>query len=227
MPPSLSDVQTAFRLAVLEEQPDALADMIDPQGLPPLARIAVYRNNILGALSSALQLSYPTVLALVGEAFFDWAAIRYSRLAPPDWAVEQALHAREAPVLGPADLGRLPIDALAALVLRPQPSLALLRLDSPADAIRRAILSNGDALDRIDLGIGPVFLTVVRRDDAIEVRRMEAPVWALLHALVSGQPLGVAAGDFTLAGLGGVLADFLAHGYFTAWELSALDLEGT
>ena len=45
-------------------------------------RIAVYRRNVLAALSGALEAAYPVTLRLVGEAFFREAARTFARATP-------------------------------------------------------------------------------------------------------------------------------------------------
>ncbi len=64
----------------------------DPEGFcaevargPLSARAAlwVHRNTVLGALANALSHSYPTVLSLLGRAFFDQAAALFGREHPP------------------------------------------------------------------------------------------------------------------------------------------------
>lgn len=260
--PSLSEVQDAFRQAVMEGRPEACVAMIDPDGLSPLARIAVYRNNILGALVSALRLTYPAVLALVGDDFFDGVASRFALLDPPssaqlthwgegfadylrifpgcghlpwlsdvailEWAVGQALHALEPGGAKSADMmANLPMAAVASVILWPHPSLSCLRLDSPAEAIRSAALRGGDGLEQIDPNAGPVHLAVVRQADSIAIRRLDRSAWLLLDRLKKREPIGSASMDLMPDEGHGLLRDFIAHGYFSAWSLSAIELEGS
>ena len=46
------------------------------------ARVAIYRRNVLGALSGALAATYPVTRRLVGEAFFGEAARAFARSVP-------------------------------------------------------------------------------------------------------------------------------------------------
>jgi hypothetical protein len=72
--PSLHELQTEFCRAMFEESDLMLADWIEPvEGLD------VYRGNVSGNYSNALRDVYPTVAAIVGEAFFATAAREYSR----------------------------------------------------------------------------------------------------------------------------------------------------
>src|SRR5260221_10407974 len=49
--------------------------------VPP--RVAIYRRNVLAALSGALEAAYPVTLRLVGAAFFVEAARTFARATPP------------------------------------------------------------------------------------------------------------------------------------------------
>ncbi len=228
---TVADLQTAFRRAILDNQPDRLAALIAPGGLPVMARIAVYRNNSLGALTSALRLAYPAVLALVGEAFFDGAAVGFAQAAPPasacltlwggDFSSYLARHpgCRDMPWL--ADVAALEWAVSEALHTSEAkapppcltPTLSCLRLRSPADSIRAAALAGGDGLDRIDLNAGPIHLAVTRRNGGILIRRLTAQAWSLLDQLAAGRSLRQAtagyAGDLAAA----LLADFISYGY--------------
>jgi len=79
---SLPELQAAFARGVFDAGDAAIADAIEPAGLPALERIAVYRGNVLGNYTSALRDVYPVILRLVGEAFFDALARRYARQVP-------------------------------------------------------------------------------------------------------------------------------------------------
>jgi hypothetical protein len=51
--------------------------------LDAAARVAIYRNNVLGNLTGALRLTFPAVERLVGAAFFAAAAARFIAATPP------------------------------------------------------------------------------------------------------------------------------------------------
>jgi len=51
-------------------------------GLPPEARLGIYRNNFTGTLTAALKLCYPAVHRLVGAEFFEGAARIFIRWSP-------------------------------------------------------------------------------------------------------------------------------------------------
>ena len=79
--PPLLELQQAFAAAMLGRD-ERVAAWIEGAGLAPDARLRIYRHAIAGTLQAALRDSYPVVLALVGEAFFDKLAEHY-RLQHP------------------------------------------------------------------------------------------------------------------------------------------------
>ena len=81
--PALLDLQRAFRIALLTDAGEAVAESIVARGIAPLARLAIYRNNVTGNLTGALRLSFPAVERLVGADFFAAAAARFLAAAQP------------------------------------------------------------------------------------------------------------------------------------------------
>lgn len=79
--PTLLEFQRRFRAALAPGYADDLADLVCGAGAP--ARLAVYRNNVLGALSTALGLNFPATARLVGAEFFAAAAARCIAESPP------------------------------------------------------------------------------------------------------------------------------------------------
>ena len=80
---SLHELQRAFCAATLFEDRAALASLGVTGGrLAPEARIAVYRNNVLGNYRKALAATYPVLKRLVGAAFFDAAVEHFVRAFP-------------------------------------------------------------------------------------------------------------------------------------------------
>jgi hypothetical protein len=73
----LRDMQAALATAIAGEGMDALAPHIVSNGIDPLQRLAVYRNNVRHNRREALRAAYPVVERLVGTRFFDYAADRY------------------------------------------------------------------------------------------------------------------------------------------------------
>ncbi|MEJ2378739.1 MAG: DNA-binding domain-containing protein [Pseudolabrys sp.] len=80
--PSLLELQRGFRTSVLAEA--ALPPSLIRDGhVSVAARLAIYRNNVIGNLTRALRLSFPAVERLVGEDFFAAASQRFIEVAPP------------------------------------------------------------------------------------------------------------------------------------------------
>lgn len=80
----LPELQAAFREAILEATvPEALAALVEPGGIAPERRLAIYRNNSFVTLAAALKATYPAVCRLVHERFFDYAADAFIRAHPP------------------------------------------------------------------------------------------------------------------------------------------------
>ncbi len=79
----LNELQAAMRAGILGEPTEALLAEIDGCGLASAARLRIHRNNTLFGLTEALRTSFPAVARLVGDRFFDFAADRFIRGAPP------------------------------------------------------------------------------------------------------------------------------------------------
>ena len=75
--------QTAFAAALLDPEADVPAGIVDPEGRPAPKRFSVYRNNVAGSLTRALEAAFPTVRKLVGDAFFAPMAGVFLRAHPP------------------------------------------------------------------------------------------------------------------------------------------------
>jgi hypothetical protein len=80
---SLLDLQHDFRTAVLGGDADALAALVEGDGLAPQARLAVHRNNVAASLTAVLADTFPVIRRLVDERFFAFAADAFIRAAPP------------------------------------------------------------------------------------------------------------------------------------------------
>lgn len=80
---SLADVQAEFAAALLDPDAGAPASITGPDGRPAPRRFAVYRNNVIAGLVSALASSCPAVRRIVGEEFFRAMARRYVLAEPP------------------------------------------------------------------------------------------------------------------------------------------------
>jgi hypothetical protein len=74
---SLRELQAAFVAGVFDDQESGAQSYVLANGMPPEARLAIYRNNIFHNYQQALRDVYPVVERLVGEEFFAFAAKRY------------------------------------------------------------------------------------------------------------------------------------------------------
>ena len=79
--PRLHELQQGFADA-LTGRGNAIAAWVEGAGLDPSARLRIYRNAVASTLTTALRESYSTVLALVGDDFFDAMAARYRQQHP-------------------------------------------------------------------------------------------------------------------------------------------------
>ncbi len=72
--PSLLEVQRALLASLAEGRHGAAASLVLADGLEAAARLSIYRNTAMSTLTGALRLTFPAVLKLVGEEFFEGAA---------------------------------------------------------------------------------------------------------------------------------------------------------
>jgi Putative DNA-binding domain len=113
-----------------------------------------------------------------------------------EWAVSRALHALDATALDVSRLVALGSAELAEVRFVAHPSISLLQLSSPADAIWRAVLEqDAAAMAAVDPGEGPIFLLIERGADGIQVRRLSGGAWHLTQRLCAGEPLHAALED--------------------------------
>ena len=78
----LRDWQDQFMDALLDERAAGPLAGIAGNGLAPEARLRVYRRSCNEIQTAALRTSYPAVLALVGQDWFDQTARAYRRAYP-------------------------------------------------------------------------------------------------------------------------------------------------
>ena len=84
--PTLLELQRAVRQDLLGPADGAASEYVVTDGLPPQARLAIYRNTANSTLLRVLQLTYPAVQSLVGSEFFEGAARRFIEQCPPSSA---------------------------------------------------------------------------------------------------------------------------------------------
>jgi hypothetical protein len=187
-------------------------------------------SDFFAAAAQEFINQYPPASACLddyGQAFAPFlthfapaAALSYlPDVARLEWAVSRALHASEATGLQVSRLAALDAAAMAEVRFVPQPGISLLRLDTPADAIWRAVLDQDEAaMAAVDLSGAAVHVLIERSQGAVEVRRLTSPAWRLTQRLCAGEPLHevLASRDELLAGdqINALLADHLAHARF-------------
>ena len=176
---------------------------------------------------SAYLNAYGAEFAAFLAAFPPAAALGYlPDVARLEWAVAGAATAEDAPPLDPAALASLPPEELEALRLVPHPSLRLVALATPADAIWRAIASGQeDALGTIAIAGDPFTVVVHRSPNGVMLRRLTATELAATAALSLGSPIGTALAGAPEAEAMTLLADHLASGRFTRAEAPDLPQE--
>jgi hypothetical protein len=74
---ALRDLQAAFGRALQGEPEPALLEEIAGDGLPPGARLAIYRHHVRTTLTDVLATAYPVVRRLVDPRFFGYAADQF------------------------------------------------------------------------------------------------------------------------------------------------------
>ena len=143
-----------------------------------------------------------------------------------EWAMNVALHADDAASLDAATLGAVgPADA-GRLLLRFDPSLALLESPWPLDRLWTANQPDSDPEATVDLGTGEVRLEIRRRGDDVVWRSLDPATFAFRRALAGGTPLQGAAGAALAVDAGFDLAaglrDLLEEEAVVGWALSSL-----
>lgn len=131
---------------------------------------------------------FPAFLAALPAA----ATLAYlADVARFEWTLNMAAHAPDQPALDLAALARVLETDHGVARLRPHPSVSLLALDHPADAIADAVMA-GDAaaMAAIDPVSGPVLLVVHRGPDGVAAERLSPPAFAFLRRLFAGEDLG-------------------------------------
>lgn len=223
-PPETSRTgQRAFAAALLDPDAPPPSDLAAVGGVSPEKRFAVYRNNVVVSLVSALASAYPTVRKLVGEPFFDAMAGVYVRAHPPTsplmihygaefpgW-VEGFEPAQSVPYL--PDMARLerarrrayhaadaaPLGAEAFQAIAPE-ALDGVRVDlHPSVSIVRSERPVFSIWRNVNGDETPVpqsgeDVLIARPGDDVEMRALPPGAAAFLTALSEGAPLGAAAG---------------------------------
>ncbi len=168
-------------------------------------------------------------LYLYGAGFADFlarfapaASLGYlSDVARLEWAVNCALHAADITPLATECYAAIAEADPAGLALVPHPSMTMLRLEYPADAIWRAVLSeNDDALSAIELGAGPCWLLVERSAEGVEVSRLREAEWRFTSALFVGETFATATDRAGTIDVPLLFAGHLAAGRFVEFRIA-------
>jgi hypothetical protein len=188
---------------------------LQPGPIPAEEALSVHRDTVLGGLVNALNLAYPTVVALVGEDFFDQAALAFIEQSPPSsaWLTGYGEgfadfllayeFARELPYLSDVAWFDFAVEAagnakagqdgpaldLAEAVLTLDASLRLVELDYPADLIRDAIGDDAERLSEIDMRPQRRALAFWRLPDGAGVRRLSPVSATFVKAILDGRDL--------------------------------------
>ncbi len=209
---TLAELQRQMADAILDGDLAAMPALA-ASPIPFGAAFSVHRDTALGGLANALRLTFATVDALVGEAFFDQMALAFVAERPPRRAnlsaygqtfpifVSRYPHAASLAYLG--DVARLDW-AVAQTLLAPDAdrrrqiaidasvqlslplSLVALNLQSPADLIRDGLQNDDDqALAAIDLS-APRRLAVWRAGRAAVVQPLSPTAGVFLNAVLTG-----------------------------------------
>ena len=80
----MSVTQLDFVRAVLDPGLSAPEGLVTPQGRPAAERFNIYRNNVVVSLIEALGVTFPVLVKLLGDNFFNAMADAFVRKYPPD-----------------------------------------------------------------------------------------------------------------------------------------------
>jgi hypothetical protein len=139
-----------------------------------------------------------------------------------EWAVSRALVAEPPLTADLATLARLDAAQHTQLCFIADPSVTLLRLETPADVIWQAVLAADEAtLAAIQPTSPRVHLLIERLGTDLSVRRLAAAEWSFAQALCAGTPLGAALAAHPGLDVQGQLALHLAEGRLCAWRLGS------
>ena len=217
--PTLREVQSAWRVAILDDDARAAAAAVRSDGLPAAERLAIYRHHVLASLTAVLESTYPVVARLVDPRFFRWAAHCYIRQQPPvspclfEYGAtlpeflarfEPCHHLAYLPdvarlewamntALNASDVPtREPATLLARVELALHPSVTLLVSPWPVDAIWRANQPDAGGAET-HLDDGGVRVQIWRVGDEVLFRALSPAAFAVREALARTRHLHEAA----------------------------------
>ena len=80
--PTLLEVERMMK-TLLTEPEQVTPDLVEPDGISPEDRLAIYRNTFVSGTTRALRLNFPAVHRLVGDEFFEGMAQILIAAHPP------------------------------------------------------------------------------------------------------------------------------------------------
>jgi hypothetical protein len=199
--PTLLEIQHAVRRSLVARDDAQAAVYIVADELLPEARLNIYRNTFIGALTTALRLSFPAVHRLVGGEFFESAARVFIEAGPPRSAYLDDYGTGFPEFLasfGPAaslpylsGVARLEWAVSRALHASDEQAIDVSRLSeiNPADHGRIAFVPHPSVgLVRADHPVDAIWRAVLAQDDAAMARidLNAGPAWLLVQRQQSG-----------------------------------------
>jgi hypothetical protein len=217
----LAGLQTRMAEGLLSGQYGGLEAEVLIGPIDAAEALGLHRNTALHGLINALRLSHPTVDGLVGEAFFDQAALAFAQEQPPagvcltgygqGFAAFLRTYEFAAGLPYLADVARLDfaLEAVAGqsvgqdgleldlgqVLLTLDASLRIIALDYPAAAIRDAVEDDEDALGLIDMTCRRHALALWREPGGAALRPLGPFAAAFLEALLDGGDLEAVLSD--------------------------------
>lgn len=205
--PSLLELQRSFMDALHDREAIGPVAAICGNGLAPEARLRIYRHSGEAIQTGALRTTYPAVLALVGEDFFEQTALAYRGLHPSRSGNLQWFGARFADYLAglPALRALAYVPEVARLEwLRQQaalaaagdaqrtlhPSVHLLDSAQPVLSVWRFATQPGD--ERFALPTTGERVLLWREGDQVAMAMLDRASFACVTALARGDSLTAA-----------------------------------
>ena len=79
---SLRSLQSSFAAHLFEDEPESIIPWIRSDGIDPVARLRIYRNNLHEGFQKTLALEYPVIGRLVGNEYFRQLALAFLACHP-------------------------------------------------------------------------------------------------------------------------------------------------
>jgi hypothetical protein len=138
-----------------------------------------------------------------------------------EWVLSCVANAADAPALDPGALGGLSEAEQGLIRFEPHPAVRLIRLTHDADVIRQAVVSKEeDSFKGFTPDPKPFWLIAHRAGLEVVMRRLADADAAISEALFGGRPLAKILTPQGMETQIAVLADHLANGRFTSFEVT-------